>query len=159
MAVVLKAAIISILGFGAVTTIMVDALDDEGIGSGWPRSPSTPVSDGSVPVPMLNNLYDPVRLVIAPGTTVTWTNLDPAAHTVTPTDASAWGSEGSGSGEEQWLPQGAAWSFTFDEPGTYTYYCIPHAGQGADGVYVGMVGDIIVARSDPAGPGAPFSSD
>lgn len=51
------------------------------------------------------------------GTTVTATNKDDVAHTWTADD----GSWDSGS-----LDQGAFYSFTFRNPGTFSFYCRPH---------------------------------
>lgn len=103
-----------------------------------PRNQTTPVDEDSVIVGMRNNDYIPEDLEIEAGTTVTWVNRDPVWHTVTFTD----GSEDSGE-----IPAGASWSHTFDEPGTYEYYCIPHAFQQEDGSWVGMVGSVTVTEA------------
>lgn len=68
-------------------------------------------------VRIVNYGFDPGNLRVPAGTTVTWTNLDPVGHTAT-ADAGAFGSPVLGRGE--------SWSFTFTEPGTYTYFCAPH---------------------------------
>jgi len=54
---------------------------------------------------------------VTSGTEVTWHNEDPAEHTVTAVD---------GDFESNNLAQGESFSFTFDEPGTYTYRCVIH---------------------------------
>ena len=59
-------------------------------------------------------------LEIAAGTTVTWTNEDTVPHTATADD----GSFDSGS-----LGKGDSFSHTFDEPGTYPYFCAFHTGM------------------------------
>ena len=64
-----------------------------------------------------NVAFSPNPLTVAQGTTVTWTNLDGVAHTVTADD----GSWGSGT-----LGQGATYSQVFTSPGTYTYHCAIH---------------------------------
>jgi plastocyanin len=61
--------------------------------------------------------FNPGTIEISAGTTVTWTNNDSAPHTVT--------AEG-GAFQSGRLNQGDTFSFTFDEPGTYTYYCEFH---------------------------------
>lgn len=61
---------------------------------------------------------DPIEVPV--GTTVTWTNLDSAPHTVTQTGG------GFQSGK---LDEGATFSFTFDTPGTYEYFCEYHANM------------------------------
>lgn len=94
-------------------------------------------------VAMRDDAYEPPSLRVPAGSTVTWTNFDAVAHTVTPVDASRWGSEGSGDDEGRWLGEGDTWSFTFDEAGTYRYYCVPHAYE-SNGSWRGMVGEVVV---------------
>jgi plastocyanin len=62
--------------------------------------------------------YAPVTLTVSAGTTVTWTNHDPVAHTVTDIDQ-AWSSP--------LFEESGTFSKTFDTPGTYSYFCLPHA--------------------------------
>lgn len=62
-------------------------------------------------------VYDSAELTVTVGTTVTWTNNDPVAHTVTDVNQ-AW--------DSGLFEQGYTYSKTFTEPGTYDYYCIPH---------------------------------
>jgi plastocyanin len=71
----------------------------------------------AVAVPIQGFVFPTERLTVPAGTTVTWTNLDPVAHTVTDVD-SMWDSGP--------FEQDATYSRTFATPGTYTYYCIPH---------------------------------
>lgn len=104
------------------------------------EAPTGPKAD----VGMVASKYDPVTFQAAVGQKVTWRNDDPFAHTVTPTDKALWGSEGSGDAQEDWMEQGDTWSFTFEKPGEYVYYCILHAFKGKDGVYRGQVGTILV---------------
>lgn len=73
--------------------------------------------------------YDPKRVVIGAGTTVRWTNFDAMLHTVTEGRPASsippvWSSK--------YLPPGGAWEHTFDDPGAWTYYCIPHSGTMRD---------------------------
>jgi plastocyanin len=51
------------------------------------------------------------------GTTVTWTNKDQVEHTVT---------SDNGIFDSGFLSQNEPWSYTFNEPGTFTYHCEPH---------------------------------
>ncbi len=85
-------------------------------------------------VEMRNYAFQTPELRIAAGTVVTWSNKDGAYHTVTAEDGSF------DSGEIQ---AGRAWSKTFTEPGTYPYYCIPHAYE-KDGQWNGMTATIVV---------------
>ncbi|QIO24877.1 plastocyanin/azurin family copper-binding protein [Haloarcula sp. JP-L23] len=99
-----------------------------------------PVAAQETPVvEMGNNYFDPIGLHVEPGTTVRF-ELAAGAHSATayenriPADASAFDSGTISSG---------AFEYTFEEPGTYDYYCIPHKS-------VGMVGRIVVGS--PGGP-------
>jgi plastocyanin len=56
-------------------------------------------------------------LTVKPGTTVTWTNRDDDAHTVTSV-ANRFRSPG--------LDTGDTFSYTFTGPGTYEYFCSLH---------------------------------
>jgi plastocyanin len=76
-----------------------------------------PAAGASVAVTIQNFAFDPGNLTVKTGTTVTWTNLDSANHTVT-SDTGLFDS-----GE---LGKGSTFSYTFDKAGVYTYYCIPH---------------------------------
>jgi plastocyanin len=75
--------------------------------------------------------FAPVDLRVAPGTTVSWTNNDPFAHTITSDD---------GLFDSGRIGQDETFSFTFTEPGVYQYYCRPHGGPGLNG----MSGTIVV---------------
>ncbi len=69
--------------------------------------------------------FAPARLVVAPGTRVTWTNRDDIPHTVTSAATPRlFGSEALDTGEH--------FSRVFDTPGTYRYFCAIHPHmQGA----------------------------
>ena len=57
---------------------------------------------------------DPLEITV--GTTVTWTNMDSAPHTAT----------SSGNFQSDRLDQGQSYSFTFEEAGTFEYFCEFH---------------------------------
>lgn len=61
--------------------------------------------------------YSPKLVTVKQGTTVTWTNRDGAEHNVVSDDKVLDG---------PLLAKGESWSFTFSDPGTYEYYCLPH---------------------------------
>jgi nitrite reductase (NO-forming) len=62
--------------------------------------------------------YSVNQLMIALGTTVTWTNDDPGVmHTVTAAD---------GSFDSGFLETGESFSYTFNTPGEFEYFCVPH---------------------------------
>ncbi|MEV6839033.1 cupredoxin family copper-binding protein [Streptomyces sp. NPDC051133] len=82
-------------------------------------------SGGSAPrvagnaVAINNFAFSPAALKVKAGTTVTWTNRDADAHTVT--------SAGSGGPlHSAALATHATYSYTFTKPGTYAYLCTIH---------------------------------
>lgn len=70
-----------------------------------------------------NSCYVPYEIVISPGTQVTWTNDDEAAHTVTsgnPEDGP------DGLFDSALFMAGATFSHTFESSGSYQYFCMVH---------------------------------
>jgi plastocyanin len=85
-----------------------------------PGTEETTAGPAEDSVVMENVAFRPDELTVSAGTTVTWTNQDLVAHTTT-SDDDLWDSERMG--------QGDSFSFTFEEPGTYTYICSIHPTQ------------------------------
>ncbi|MEU6070130.1 MULTISPECIES: plastocyanin/azurin family copper-binding protein [Streptomyces] len=85
-------------------------------------SPSTGAADAPVTgdaVAIENFAFSPATLKVKAGTTVTWTNQDTDAHTVT--------SAGSGGPlHSPALATHATYSYRFTKPGTYAYLCTIH---------------------------------
>ena len=70
-----------------------------------------------------NECYIPASATINAGDTVEWTNSDTAAHTVTGGSPA----EGpSGVFDSSLVLGGASYSFTFEEAGSYDYFCMVH---------------------------------
>ncbi|MGH2558691.1 MAG: plastocyanin/azurin family copper-binding protein [Thermomicrobiales bacterium] len=78
-----------------------------------------------------NFAFLPFELHISPGTTVVFVNKERAKHTATADDGIF------DSGDQ---PMGNAYEYTFEEPGTYPYFCLYHG----DKELVGMSGVVIV---------------
>jgi len=95
-----------------------------GSASGTPAASASSSSSGSSAsaVEIKNFAFSPDSVQIAAGTTVTWTNSDTTAHTVTADD----GSFDSGN-----LDPGKTFSFTFDKAETFTYHCAIHPNMKA----------------------------
>ena len=84
-----------------------------------------------VTVRMEDNFFDQANITVEPGTTVTWVQSGNNPHTTTSYDG-LWDSgiiEGG---------SGGTFSYTFDEPGKYDYFCIPHESMG-------MIGSVTVS--------------
>ena len=76
------------------------------------------VADAATPRVQIKEFkFVPAVLTVPVGATVTWTNADEEAHTVTATDR-AYTSTG--------LEPKQTYSHRFTQPGTYTYFCALH---------------------------------
>ncbi len=87
------------------------------MGAGSDPADETAV-EGVTQVRLQDFAFSPANIVVDVGATVTWTNYDGVAHTVT-----------SDEGDELKSPlfgQDGMFSYTFDEPGEYFYHCEPH---------------------------------
>ena len=81
-------------------------------------------------VMMEDNYFDAANITVPAGSTVTWVHNGNNPHTTTSYDG-LWDSGIIQPGS------GGSFSFTFNEPGTYAYFCRPHESQG-------MVGTVTV---------------
>lgn len=66
--------------------------------------------------------FTPATIAVAAGTTITWTNKDAVAHTVT---------SNSGTFDSGSIATSGTYSFMFTTAGTYSYYCKIHPGMTA----------------------------
>jgi quinohemoprotein ethanol dehydrogenase len=87
--------------------------------------------------------FDPgvFGVAVPPGTTITWTNKGPTQHTTT-SDSGVW--------DSGLLNAGDAFSFTFNDPGVYWYFCRPHPW---------MRGTITIDPNAPAPQGGAVTID
>lgn len=84
-----------------------------------PASQAATPAAGPNQVIINNFAFGPASLTVQRGTTVTWINKDSDAHTVTAVGAKPpFGSNP--------LDTGDSFSFKFDQPGTYAYFCKIH---------------------------------
>ncbi len=98
---------------------------------------ASPAAAQEVVVDVVQYTYAPNPVVVPMGTTITWVNKDFVAHTVTADDRTVFDSD--------LFSRGESWSWTFDTPGVYGYYCVPHGSPGS-----GMIG--VVEVFDPNAP-------
>ncbi|VVE77789.1 cupredoxin domain-containing protein [Pandoraea sputorum] len=66
-----------------------------------------------------NFTFSPATLTVKAGTRVTWTNRDDEPHTVTSSSNPRTFASGA-------LDTDGTFTFTFDKPGTYPYFCAIH---------------------------------
>jgi plastocyanin len=86
--------------------------------------------------------YTPNRIQIKAGDAITFLNNGPTPHTATASDGTGW--------DTGFLDTGGTSTFTFEQPGQYTYFCIPHPF---------MVGQILVADASGIVPNAAPGSE
>jgi plastocyanin len=101
----------------------------------------TPVAaaDSYIEVAALDDFFDAEVVRVPVGTQIEWRNVGRNPHTVTADDGSF------DSGDMQ---NGDEFSWTFDKPGVYRYYCKYHGAAGG----VGMAGMIVVGDVPLPGP-------
>jgi plastocyanin len=103
-------------------------------------------SSGQTVTMPANLTFEPKTATVETGGTVTWTNESDIEHTVTAyedeiPDGSAYFASGGFESEraarnrvtEGLIAPGENYEHTFDQPGTYGYFCIPHEGSGMVG--------------------------
>ena len=80
--------------------------------------------------------FQPATLTVPRGTTVTWMNTGQQQHTVTddPAKAANRADAQLPNGAQPWdsglIDAGKTFTHTFDTPGEYTYFCMPHEALG-----------------------------
>ena len=116
--------------FGVALSLVVVGLAAGGVGA-------APDSQQTVRVEMRGGpageppVFVPDTITVAPGTTVTWFTTT-GTHTTT-SDTGLWDSG-------RRLASGEEYSFRFNAPGVYPYFCEPHLDRG-------MIGRVIVSSA------------
>jgi plastocyanin len=86
-------------------------------------APSTTEGTPEVAISIAAFAFGPDTVTIPVGTTVTWTNDEDSADHTTTSDDGVWNSAT--------LKPGEQFSFTFDQPGTFNYFCNIHPSMTA----------------------------
>jgi plastocyanin len=94
-------------------------------------APDDAAAEAAGTVEAVNIAFEPTRVSVPVGATVTWTNRDVVRHTVT----SGTPGEADGTFDEPLDAEGGTGNVTFDEPGTYVYFCEVHGN---------MTGEVVV---------------
>jgi plastocyanin len=104
-----------------------------GSGNSVQQTTATSIPDNSTVVRIVanagSNSFSPNPVDLKIGETVTWINDDSGRHTVTSKD---------GVFDSGMMGKGQSFSFTFDKPGEYPYFCEPHPN---------MMGIVVVTES------------
>ncbi len=114
-----------------------------------PQAPSAPVVATSPPSAKVTSDVENFvleELVVAVGTEVSWTNRDTRNHTITS------GSQGSSTGiwDSPLLTAGASYTFTFNEVGTFKYFCRIHPGSMNSTITVVPIEEPALAQASAA---------
>jgi plastocyanin len=104
-------------GSGSAASSPSPATSPSAATSPTPTSSGGTALSGTRAVAIQNFAFTPKIMTVARGTTITWTNKDSTAHTVTST---------SNVFDSGHLNPGKTFSFTFAKAGTYAYMCTIH---------------------------------
>ena len=94
-----------------------------------PASAATLATAQQVQVEAWDDYFRPEKITVTVGTKITWVNLGTKKHNVAYGDLF-----------DQDFNPGETFSYTFDKPGVYQYYCVQHSESETEG----MVGTITV---------------
>ena len=101
---------LALLGFGLLSSVHGQGGTDAPLTADQPNLPTSSVA-------IDNFSFSPASITVPVGTTLTWTNRDDIPHTVVSDDQKF---------KSKALDTDEKFSFTFTEPGTYSYFCSVH---------------------------------
>lgn len=103
---------------------------------------SAPGEKKRATVEIIDTAFKEPRTVVSAGTKVVWTQTGDQPHSATSVDGAFDSSPGCSpiKGDEGCLAAGDSFSFVFEKPGTYDYYCRIHGTTTGRG----MIGTIVV---------------
>ncbi|MGE5813393.1 MAG: metallophosphoesterase [Acidobacteriota bacterium] len=102
----------------AITDVPLESATLDGAGDAAPpMTAAAAVAGGANEVVVDNFTFSPARKTVPVGTTVTWTNKDDSPHTIVSTDKKF---------KSRVLDTDGQFSFRFNAPGTYNYFCSIH---------------------------------
>lgn len=125
-----------VLAMTAALTLVIGACGDdddpdEDAESITTTAPADDETTGGDAVTIAGFAFDPASIEVSAGATVTWSNTDGAQHTVT---AGEPGTPADTFGES--VDPGSRAEITFDEAGTFPYFCTIHPS---------MTGEVVVS--------------
>jgi len=100
-----------------VLAVLLVAAFSLAIVKGETARPAAQAAASAVAVKIDNFSFGPQSITVSPGTKVTWTNRDDIPHTVVSTE---------GVFKSKVMDTDESFSFTFDKPGSYPYFCSVH---------------------------------
>ena len=136
-----SASVLGVVGLVAATVALVAP---GAAATTPPATSATATTSATIEIKALDNLFNPEKITVAPGTTVVWENRGRNDHNIVPADdsqISEWGVID----KNDFKPKDT-YEHTFTEPGTYAYYCTLHGTKDK-----GMIGEVIVSADASAG--------
>lgn len=131
--------------FGVLTLVAILALAPSAFAQESQTTVNISAGAGSGPnCSQSNNCFSPDTVTVAPGTTVEWQNNDKVSHTVT--SGSPSDNQTGTIFDSSLIAAGKDFTFTFNNPGTYNYFCQVHPW---------MTGQVIVSASAVTTPSTP----
>lgn len=113
-------AVIVVVGAGAYLALHKNnSTNNSTMNSMTNHNSSSEQAQSTNKVSISNFAFSPANITVKKGTTVTWTNEDSIAHTVTETDNQT----GPNSND---LAKGKSYTFTYNTAGTFKYHCTVH---------------------------------
>ena len=100
-----------------VLAVLLVAAFSLAIVKGETAHPAAQAAPSAVAVKIDNFSFGPQSITVSPGTKVTWTNRDDIPHTVVSTE---------GVFKSKVMDTDESFSFMFDKPGSYPYFCSVH---------------------------------
>ncbi|MDE1727357.1 MAG: cupredoxin domain-containing protein [Thaumarchaeota archaeon] len=123
--------------FGVLTLVAILAIAPSAFAQESGTTVNISAGAGSSPnCAQTNNCFAPNVINVTPGTTVNWENGDKVSHTVT--SGSPSDNQTGTIFDSSLIASGKSFSFTFNDPGTYNYFCQVHPW---------MTGQVIVAAA------------
>jgi len=141
-----KAIFLAMLSIGVLSTIAPSA---------FAQTVSTPAGTSVPGCEETNECFIPAEITVDVGATVTWSNDDSAAHTVTSGDLGVDPDNVGADFDSSLFMAGTTFEVTFDTAGTYPYFCMVHPWM-AGVVIVGAAaaeGIMISIEAEPAAAG------
>ena len=138
-----------------------------------PASPAVPTADAHAATDHIVRVstsctyfcFAPAQLTIAAGETVTWSNRSGSEHTVKRCDPAGCGGGSGGTGTDAnfgsatiALRAGGTFNYTFDQPGTYVYYCTIHGYSLMHGTITVTAAPVTEPTTTTTGVRGPASS-
>ena len=111
----------------AAITVLVLPLSLPRVNQAKPVADDQMASADKLQVKIDNFSFEPATLTVTPGTTVTWVNQDDVPHNTVSSEGKTL--------KSPVLDTDQKFSYTFDKPGTYPYYC---------GIHPRMTGKVVV---------------